>query len=187
MDFNEDIMKTINSASVNELRKMASKYANELTQQLLDKGRFVEEIDEIKQITGQKKDDKIYILSTATKTRLRYITYNLYQKLEGVDDSMARYSQHMNTFLSKRKDYTKEMWRQVVDILGALGPDAVEKYGSDQIVNDYAVYKEAGFTENDILNAIDKTVKNSKGADTNELARKVSEELRALSEKNRRS
>ena len=49
------------------------------------------------------------------------------------------------------------------------------------------IYKEAGFTENDILNAIDKTVKNSKGADTNELARKVSEELRALSEKNRRS
>ncbi len=187
MDFNEDIMRTINSASVKELRVMAKKYANELTKQMLDDGTFDSNIDEIKRITGQKKDDKIYILSKSTKTTLRYITYNLYQNLQGVDDSMARYSQHMNKFLKNRKTYTKEMWRQAVDMLGALGPDAVEKYGSDQVVIDYDTYKDSGLTEYDIISTIDNVVRTAKDTDTDSMAKRVSNELQALVEKRKRS
>ena len=185
----EDVRETINSATVKQLKAMAKGYANQLTMNLIDEGTFADEIEEIKQITGQKVNDRIIIPTSLTKAKLRYATYNLYQRLEGMADIEDSHKKARNTFMERHKDadgnpiITREQWEKVVDVLGAMGEKMLQQYGSNQIVEDFATYvANNNLTEIELIGAIQKAIDDPsmKGKTQSEVARKAHDYIHEL-------
>lgn len=131
---------------------------------------YENEIKELKMYSGS--EHKGYILKN-TRGKKVDVLYRQYRELnyfldwdmtspEGMAAAEERENQSYKEFISKagRESYTKEEWRGLVEIFGAVGSEIVHDFGSEQIVE---LYKQNPTKRGNLVDAMSTVHEKNKG------------------------